>query len=51
MAADIYKRKGVVTGKKKKSNGTTFIVLTIFQIVFHNSNLQSTKHHKLSPAN
>lgn len=48
MAVDIYKRKGVVT---EKSNGTTFIVLTIFQIVFHNSNLQSTKHHKLSPAN
>lgn len=28
-----------------------FIFLTIFQIAFHNLNLQSTKHHKLSPVN
>lgn len=46
MAVDIYKGRSY-----RKSNGTTFIFLTIFQIVFHNSNLQSTKHHKLSPAN
>lgn len=48
MAVDIYKRKGV---SYIKLNGTTFIFLTIFQIVFHNFNLQITKRHKLSPAN
>lgn len=48
MAVDIYKRKGVVTENRTAQR---LFFLTIFQIVFHNSNLQSTKHHKLSPAN
>lgn len=47
MAVHIYKKEEC---SYRKSNGTTFIFLKkIFQIVFHNSNLQSTKHHKLSP--
>lgn len=48
MAVDIYKSKGVVTEIRTAQRLFFFI---IFEIVFHNSNLQSTKHHKLSPAN
>lgn len=45
MAANIYKRRGVVTGRKEKNQpAQRLFVLTIFQDkFFHNSNSQSTK--------
>lgn len=47
MAANIYKRRGVVTGRKKNQPAQRLFVLTIFQD-FTIQTCKAQKHHKFN---